>query len=50
MRKLIRMRMNEVARSTEQAFASSHQTLEENKKGLDALDQAIQRFTVRASD
>jgi methyl-accepting chemotaxis protein len=50
MRNLIRMRMNEVARSMEQAFASSHQTLEENKKGLDALDQAIQRFTVRGSD
>jgi hypothetical protein len=44
--------VGEVAKSTEQVFASSqlaHESVEENGKALDALDEAIQRFTVRDS-
>jgi methyl-accepting chemotaxis protein len=43
-------RVSEVVKSTEQVFAASQQantSVEENGKGLDALDGAIQRFTVR---
>jgi methyl-accepting chemotaxis protein len=45
-------RVTEVVRSTEQVFAASqqaHGSVEENSKGLDALDGAIHRFTVRKS-
>jgi methyl-accepting chemotaxis protein len=44
--------VGEAVKSTEQVFASSqlaHESVEENGKALDALDQAIQRFTVRDS-
>jgi methyl-accepting chemotaxis protein len=47
---VIQGRVSEVVRSTEQVFAASQQatiSMEENAKGLDALDGAIQRFTVR---
>jgi methyl-accepting chemotaxis protein len=47
---IIQGRVGEVAKSTEQVFASSQlarESVEENGKALDALDQAIQRFTVR---
>ncbi|MDR2394398.1 MAG: methyl-accepting chemotaxis protein [Treponema sp.] len=50
MSELIQRRVSEVVRSTELVFAASqqaHQSVEENSKGLDALDEAIQRFTVR---
>jgi methyl-accepting chemotaxis protein len=43
-------RVSEVVKSTEQVFAASQQantSVEENGKGLDALNGAIQRFTVR---
>jgi methyl-accepting chemotaxis protein len=46
----IQGRVSEVVKSTEQVFAASQQaniSVEENGKGLDALDGAIQRFTVR---
>jgi methyl-accepting chemotaxis protein len=47
---MIQVRVSEVVKSTEQVFAASQQaniSVEENGKGLDALDGAIQRFTVR---
>jgi methyl-accepting chemotaxis protein len=47
---VIQGRVGEVVRSTEQVFAASqqaHGSVEENGRGLDALDGAIQRFTVR---
>ncbi|MDR1219053.1 MAG: methyl-accepting chemotaxis protein [Treponema sp.] len=47
---LIQERVSEVARSTEQVFAASqraHMSVAENGKGLDALDEAIRRFTIR---
>ncbi|MDR1073069.1 MAG: methyl-accepting chemotaxis protein [Treponema sp.] len=47
---LIQERVSEVARSTEQVFAASqraHMSVEENGKGLDTLDEAIRRFTIR---
>ncbi|MDR1219289.1 MAG: methyl-accepting chemotaxis protein [Treponema sp.] len=50
MSEMIQGRVIEVVRSTEQVFAASQQanlSVEENAKGLDALDGAIQRFTVR---
>jgi methyl-accepting chemotaxis protein len=46
----MRGRVGEVVRGTERVFAASQQarsSVEENGKGLDALDGAIQRFTVR---
>jgi methyl-accepting chemotaxis protein len=46
----IQGRVSEVVKSTEQVFAASqqaHGSVEENARGLDALDEAIQRFTVR---
>ncbi|MDR1073748.1 MAG: methyl-accepting chemotaxis protein [Treponema sp.] len=49
---IIQGRVSEVVRSTELVFAASQQantSVEENGKGLDALDEAIQRFTVRQS-
>jgi methyl-accepting chemotaxis protein len=48
---MIQERISEVVQSTEQVFAASQQaniSVEENGKGLDALDGAIQRFTIRA--
>jgi methyl-accepting chemotaxis protein len=51
MSEMIQGRVSEVVKSTEQVFAASQQantSVEENGKGLDALDGAIQRFTVRA--
>jgi methyl-accepting chemotaxis protein len=50
MSEVIQGRVSEVVKSTEMVFAASqqaHQSVEENGKGLDALDGAIQRFTVR---
>jgi methyl-accepting chemotaxis protein len=50
MSEMIQGRVSEVVKSTEQVFAASqqaHKSVEENGKGLDALDGAIQRFTVR---
>jgi methyl-accepting chemotaxis protein len=47
MSKTIQARVSEVARSTGQVFAASQRSVEENGKGLDALNKAIQRFTVR---
>jgi hypothetical protein len=50
MSEMIQGRVREVVKSTELVFAASqqaHQSVEENGKGLDALDGAIQRFTVR---
>ncbi|MDR3114672.1 MAG: methyl-accepting chemotaxis protein [Treponema sp.] len=50
MSEVIQKRVSEVVKSTEQVFAASqqaHGSVEENGKGLDALDGAIQRFTVR---
>jgi methyl-accepting chemotaxis protein len=47
---VIQDRVREVVKSTEQVFAASQQaniSMEENARGLDALDGAIQRFTVR---
>jgi hypothetical protein len=47
---VIQGRVTEVVRSTELVFAASqqaHGSVEENGRGLDALDGAIQRFTVR---
>ncbi|MDR2150446.1 MAG: methyl-accepting chemotaxis protein [Spirochaetaceae bacterium] len=49
---LIQRLVSEAMQSTEQVFAASqvaHGAVEENGKGLDALDKAIQRFTVRQS-
>ncbi|MDR1302741.1 MAG: methyl-accepting chemotaxis protein, partial [Treponema sp.] len=49
---VIQGRVSEVVRSTELVFAASqqaHGSVEENSKGLDALDGAIRRFTVRKS-
>jgi methyl-accepting chemotaxis protein len=48
---VIQGRVSEVVKSTEQVFAASQQantSVEENGRGLDALDGAIQRFTIRA--
>ncbi|MDR1219506.1 MAG: methyl-accepting chemotaxis protein [Treponema sp.] len=50
MSEVIQGRVGEVVKSTEQVFAASqqaHGSVEENGRGLDALDEAIQRFTVR---
>jgi methyl-accepting chemotaxis protein len=50
MSEMIQGRVREVVKSTEQVFAASQQaniSVEENGKGLDALDEAIRRFTVR---
>jgi methyl-accepting chemotaxis protein len=50
MSEMIQGRVSEVVRSTELVFAASqqaHSSVEENGKGLDALDTAIRRFTVR---
>jgi methyl-accepting chemotaxis protein len=50
MSEMIQGRVSEVVRSTELVFAASqqaHSSVEENQKGLDALDTAIRRFTVR---
>jgi methyl-accepting chemotaxis protein len=50
MSETIRKRVSEAARSTERVFAASqqaHSSVEENAKGLDALDEAIQCFTVK---
>ncbi|MDR2150555.1 MAG: methyl-accepting chemotaxis protein [Spirochaetaceae bacterium] len=47
---MIQLRVGEAVQSTEQVFAASqvaHGSVTENEKGLDALDEAIQRFTVR---
>jgi hypothetical protein len=47
---LIQARMGEVVRGTELVFAASqqaHGAVEENGKGLDTLEGAIKRFTVR---
>jgi methyl-accepting chemotaxis protein len=49
---MIQGRVSEVVKSTEQVFAASqqaHESVEENGKGLDALDGAIRRFRVRPS-
>ncbi|MDR1031429.1 MAG: methyl-accepting chemotaxis protein [Treponema sp.] len=49
---VIQGRVSEVVWSTEQVFAASqqaHGSVEENGRGLDALDEAIRRFTVRKS-
>jgi methyl-accepting chemotaxis protein len=43
----IQARVSEVARSTGEMFTASQRSVEENGKGLDALDGAIRRFTVR---
>jgi methyl-accepting chemotaxis protein len=50
MSEAIQQRVGEVVRNTEQVFAASqkaHSSVAENAKGLDALDEAIQRFKVR---
>ncbi|MDR2393834.1 MAG: methyl-accepting chemotaxis protein [Treponema sp.] len=50
MSEAIQTRVSEVVKSTELVFAASqraHGSVKENGKGLDALDEAIQRFTVR---
>ena len=50
MSEIIQGRVSEVVKSTELVFAASqqaHESVEENGKGLDALDGAIRRFTVR---
>jgi methyl-accepting chemotaxis protein len=50
MSEMIQKRVGEVVQSTERVFAASqqaHGSVEENGKGLDALNAAIQRFTVR---
>jgi methyl-accepting chemotaxis protein len=47
---MIQGRVSEVVKGTELVFAASqqaHSSVEENGKGLDALDTAIRRFTVR---
>jgi thiamine phosphate synthase YjbQ (UPF0047 family) len=46
----IQGRVSEVMHGTERVFAASQQagvSVNENEQGLDALDGAIQRFTVR---
>ncbi|MDR0628674.1 MAG: methyl-accepting chemotaxis protein [Treponema sp.] len=50
MSEMIQKQVGEVVRGTERVFSASqqaHQSVEENGKGLDALDGAIHRFTVR---
>jgi methyl-accepting chemotaxis protein len=50
MSEMIQGRVSEVVKSTELVFTASqqaHESVEENGKGLDALNEAIQRFTVR---
>jgi methyl-accepting chemotaxis protein len=50
MSEVIQKQVSDVVRSTERVFAASqeaHGSVEENGKGLDALNKAIQRFTVR---
>ena len=50
MSELIQKQVGEVVRGTERVFSVSqqaHKSVEENGKGLDALDGAIRRFTVR---
>jgi methyl-accepting chemotaxis protein len=50
MSEIIQGRVSEVVRSTELVFAASqqaHESVEENGRGLDALDGAIQHFIVR---
>jgi methyl-accepting chemotaxis protein len=50
MSEMIQARVSEVVRSTEQVFAASQQankSVEENRKGLEALHHAIRRFTVK---
>ena len=50
MSEIIQRRVSEVVKSTEQVFAASqqaHESVKENGRRLDALDGAIQRFTVR---
>jgi methyl-accepting chemotaxis protein len=52
MSEVIQSRVSEVVQSTERVFAASqqaHSSVEENAKGLEALNQAIHRFTVRPS-
>jgi methyl-accepting chemotaxis protein len=50
MSEMIQKQVGEVVRGTERVFSASqqaHESVEENGKGLDALDEAIHRFTVR---
>jgi methyl-accepting chemotaxis protein len=50
MSEMIQKQVGEVVRGTEQVFSASqkaHRSVQENGKGLDALDGAIHRFTVR---
>jgi hypothetical protein len=50
MSEMIQRRVSEVVQSTERVFAASqraHGSVKENGKGLDALDGAIQCFTMR---
>jgi methyl-accepting chemotaxis protein len=52
MSEMIQKQVGEVVRGTERVFSASqqaHRSVEENGKGLDALDGAIHRFTVRPS-
>jgi methyl-accepting chemotaxis protein len=51
MSEVIQKQVSDVVRSTERVFAASqqaHKSVEENRKGLDVLNGAIQRFTVRS--